>query len=264
MKTKIAIAVLAMLLVPQMRYSHADTPPPSSVKIKGGTDGTIQGNVGDASKVYLVNGGGGGGTVDQGAAGVDPWLVTGPLTDTQLRATPVPVSGPLTDAQLRATPVGVSGTFFQATQPISASALPLPTGASQEHATAGSPHAARLSDGTSFYKATTPADTQPVSLAAPVNAVVAPNAAGSVSNSASITTTATTFTAPANAVGFILEAENTNSADIRFGVGATASPTVGLVMEPGRDTGYVPIGANISVASVSGTQAVAIQWVLSQ
>jgi hypothetical protein len=35
--------------------------------------------------------------------------VTG-LTDTQLRATPVPVSGPLTDAQLRATPVPVSGT----------------------------------------------------------------------------------------------------------------------------------------------------------
>lgn len=42
--------------------------------------------------------------------------VTGPLTDTQLRATPVPVSGTvavtgaLTDTQLRATPVPVSGT----------------------------------------------------------------------------------------------------------------------------------------------------------
>ena len=34
--------------------------------------------------------------------------VTGPLTDAQLRATPVPVSGPLTDAQLRASPVPVS------------------------------------------------------------------------------------------------------------------------------------------------------------
>lgn len=33
----------------------------------------------------------------------------GGLTDTQLRATPVPVSGPLTDTQLRATPVPVSG-----------------------------------------------------------------------------------------------------------------------------------------------------------
>jgi len=35
--------------------------------------------------------------------------VTGPLTDTQLRATAVPVSGPLTDAQIRATPLVVTG-----------------------------------------------------------------------------------------------------------------------------------------------------------
>jgi len=44
-----------------------------------------------------------------------PLAVTGPLTDTQLRATPVPISGTvstggLTDTQLRATPVPVSGT----------------------------------------------------------------------------------------------------------------------------------------------------------
>ena len=39
-----------------------------------------------------------------------PITVTGPLTDTQLRASAVPVSGPLTDTQLRATPVPVSGT----------------------------------------------------------------------------------------------------------------------------------------------------------
>lgn len=63
--------------------------------------------------------------------------VSGPLTDTQLRATAVPVSGPLTDTQLRATAVPVSvggsvavtGTFYQATQPVSAASLPLPTGA---------------------------------------------------------------------------------------------------------------------------------------
>lgn len=45
--------------------------------------------------------------------------VTGPLTDTQLRAAAVPVSGPLTDTQLRAAAVPVSGTFWQATQPVS-------------------------------------------------------------------------------------------------------------------------------------------------
>lgn len=42
-----------------------------------------------------ATGGGGGGsptTVDQGAAGVDPWTVTGPLTDAELRASAVPIS----------------------------------------------------------------------------------------------------------------------------------------------------------------------------
>lgn len=41
----------------------------------------------------------------------------------------------------------------------------IPASPSQEHTTAGSPNAARLTDGTTFYKATTPADTQPVSVA---------------------------------------------------------------------------------------------------
>jgi len=47
--------------------------------------------------------------------------VSGPLTDAQLRASPVPVSGPLTDAQLRAAAV-----------PVSAASLPLPSGAATE------------------------------------------------------------------------------------------------------------------------------------
>ena len=70
--------------------------------------------------------------------------VTGPITDNQLRAAPIGVSGPLTDAQLRAAAVPVSGTlsisgavavtgtFWQATQPISAVTLPLPSGAATE------------------------------------------------------------------------------------------------------------------------------------
>lgn len=46
-------------------------------------------------------------TVDTGNVTI---VSTVGLTDTELRATPVPVSGPLTDTQLRATPVPVSGT----------------------------------------------------------------------------------------------------------------------------------------------------------
>lgn len=41
----------------------------------------------------------------------------------------VAVTGPLTDTQLRATALPVSGTFWQTTQPVSAASLPLPTGA---------------------------------------------------------------------------------------------------------------------------------------
>jgi hypothetical protein len=52
------------------------------------------------------------------------------------------------------------------TQAVSASSLPLPTNASQEHTTAASPSATRLSDGAAFYKPTTPTDTQPISAAA--------------------------------------------------------------------------------------------------
>lgn len=44
----------------------------------------------------------------------------------------IATTGPLTDTQLRATAVPVSGSFFQATQPISAASLPLPSGASTE------------------------------------------------------------------------------------------------------------------------------------
>lgn len=65
--------------------------------------------------------------------------VTGPLTDAELRAAAVDVAGPLTDAELRAADVKVTldgetvpvtGTFWQATQPVSAASLPLPSGAS--------------------------------------------------------------------------------------------------------------------------------------
>lgn len=60
------------------------------------------------------------GKVDQGTGGVSAWKVDGSAV----------------------------------TQPISAASLPLPTSAAQEHVTAASPHAARLSDGSAFYDAT--------------------------------------------------------------------------------------------------------------
>lgn len=70
----------------------------------------------------------GGGTVTQGPAGASPWLITGDVAalvtgsvTATISGTPT-VTGPLTDSQLRAAAVPVSGTFFQATQPVSVAA----------------------------------------------------------------------------------------------------------------------------------------------
>lgn len=51
------------------------------------------------------------------------------LTGVSAGGTLAALTQPLTDTQLRAAAVPVSGTFFQATQPVSAVSLPLPTGA---------------------------------------------------------------------------------------------------------------------------------------
>jgi hypothetical protein len=83
--------------------------------------------VSDAGGTLSVDDGGGSITVDgpltDAQLRATPVPVTGALTDTQLRATAVPVSGPLTDTQLRATPVPVSGPLTD-TQ-LRASAVPV-------------------------------------------------------------------------------------------------------------------------------------------
>jgi len=57
------------------------------------------------------------------------WQATQPVSGSVSITGTAAVSGPLTDTQLRATAVPVSGTFWQATQPVSAASLPLPSGA---------------------------------------------------------------------------------------------------------------------------------------
>ena len=67
-----------------------------------------------------VSDAGGSLSIDDGGASI---TVDGPVTDAQLRATPVPVSGSLTDTELRATAVPVSGPLTD-TQ-LRASAVPV-------------------------------------------------------------------------------------------------------------------------------------------
>lgn len=60
------------------------------------------------------------GTVDQGLGGSSPWLVTGPLTDIQLRASPVPISGSVNAIQSGAWSVGRTWTLASGTDSVTA------------------------------------------------------------------------------------------------------------------------------------------------
>lgn len=75
---------------------------------------------------------------------------------------------------------------------------------------------------------------------------------------------ATTLTAPANAIGFILEASSDNTDNMRWREnGSAASSSSGHLLEPGRDTGFIPMAKSLSICPVSGTQQYQITWVLS-
>jgi hypothetical protein len=99
--------------------------------------------------------------------------------------------------------------------------------------------------------------------AIPVKSGVNPN--GSYAEITNLTTTAQTFTPPTNAVGFVIETpSDVTTVVVRYKIGATATTTSGMVLEPGRSESY-NMAANISVIAVSGTsQAVTVQWILNQ
>lgn len=79
-------------------------------------------------------------------------------------------------------------------------------------------------------------------------------------------TGAVTFVPPTNSVGFILLCPSTNKKNVRWSIGVTATSTVGNLYEPGRDSGYVPCAANISVFGLNttpGQDKVSVQWIQS-
>lgn len=103
--------------------------------------------------------------------------------------------------------------------------------------------------------------TQPVSIAASISTKAPVNATGSGSAAGATVSTAVTLSAPANAVGFILMNLETSTTNMRWSVGRTASATLGQQLQPGRDTGFIPVGANISIIAESGTCNYDVQWV---
>lgn len=111
------------------------------------------------------------------------------------------------------------------------------------------------------------ADTQRVVIATDQAAVAtkAPrNTTGSIVNDTLTGTTPQTETAPANAVGFILFADDDNDDSIRFAIGSAASTSVGCRLAPGRDSGFIPSAANVSLCAIAGTgtAAYALQWIV--
>lgn len=86
------------------------------------------------------------------------------------------------------------------------------------------------------------------------------NSAGSFVLNTTLTTVVTE-TAPATAVGFILEASSSNAANIRWAIGATATTSSGMRLEPGRDSGFVPVAASISIVAESGTLEYQLTWI---
>jgi hypothetical protein len=103
----------------------------------------------------------------------------------------------------------------------------------------------------------------PVAIAS--NIPQAPNTNGSLVTNATITTSATTFSPPANAIGFILEAPSSNTVNLRWAIVTTPTTTTGMRLEPGRDSGFVPADANVLVISESSSaQEIDLTWVKSQ
>lgn len=83
---------------------------------------------------------------------------------------------------------------------------------------------------------------------------------GSFSQIANLINVAQTFTAPANAVGFKIQAPSTNTENISWSQGSVATITAGFLMEPGRSEDF-DTGSDISVIATSTTQqTVTVIW----
>lgn len=170
------------------------------------------------------------------------------------------------DGKLTDTANGLKVDGSAVTQPISAASLPLPTGAATSaNQTTANTSLASIDTKTPALGQALSAASVPVVLASDQSSI--PVSQGANTNGSQVTgsatTTASTITAPANAVGFILQATETNTDNMRWRAGSVATSATGQKLLPGADTGYLPMSKDISIIAVSGTQEYNIQWVLS-
>lgn len=139
------------------------------------------------------------------------------LTNTELRATPVPVSGPVTDTQMRATPV-----------PVSSTSLPLPTGASTSVSqSTGNASLASLDVKTPSLGQALSATSVPVVLTAlQLSAITPPSTAATsvLANVTNATSSVTLLAANASRLGATIHNDD-SAASLYMKLGTTASAT---------------------------------------
>ena len=170
------------------------------------------------------------------------------LTEAANGTTPLRVLGPLTDTELRASPV-----------PVSAASLPLPTGAATETTLAA------INTKTPALGQALAAASVPVVLASNQPAISVTSASvihtGTFAQINNLVATAQTLTAPANTVGWKLQAPSTNTENISCVTGgAVATITAGILLEPGRSED-MDVGGSVScIATSANQQRVNIIW----
>ena len=99
--------------------------------------------------------------------------------------------------------------------------------------------------------------TQPVSVADPVT--TKPKAVTGTYAENLALTTVQTFTAPANAIGAIVQADDANAANFRAKQGAIATSSSGIQFQPGRSEEF-KAGSDISICSEGASVKVYVQW----
>lgn len=294
---RITLSFLAALFL--ATSVSANTPPPGSLFIKGATDSTSIGNVGDALKVSNVGGGETNYALETGgnlaaintklssqfqagqSIGNTSFGISGLLPN--FSSTPTFNLGTLNGAALDSTlqsilsqlqsPGPITGTVavsnFPSTYPVTGTFF---------QATQPVSIAAPVAVTGTFFQATQPVSgsvsvsnfpsTQAVTgtffqAVQPVSGTLTttPHVNVAASGTASTVSTVQTLTAPSNAVGFVLMNLDTSTANIRWSIGRTATTSVGQQLQPGRDTDFIPAGASVSIVAESGTQNFDIQWV---
>lgn len=98
------------------------------------------------------------------------------------------------------------------------------------------------------------------------------NANSTLSSRQSVNGTESNLVSPSNTIGVLIECESGNSDNLRYGFSNSSSTilstTLGLLCEPGRDSGFLPIGAgnylHMIAVTTNSSDYIDVQWVKSQ